>query len=265
MRQNAKPWHRCSFIPELRFRDRQISIKAWQNCKVSPRVVILNYYDLKSAGLIKKPDKVKSSLREDDIVILSCVGKDNDLDRLSVKDYFQTAQRLDAKAIITPDDYIYKIDHRYPAYQAHHFRRALERSETLLKLADGKFHVIGLVVGANEDQISLFINRFRERGVNDFACACGDMIKRSRIRQSLADIRIFIKHCVNSWKLLLGIDSRKMLLKLKPDAFSSGEWSFYACHNKIYRDGRKVKISRNDPKGWKLALYNLNKNYSLRW
>jgi hypothetical protein len=265
MHENEKPWHLCSFIPELRFRDRQISIRAWQNCKASPRVVILNYYDLKSVGLLKRPEKVKSSLGENDIIILSCVGKDNDLDELSVESYFETAQKLGVKAIITPDDYIYKIDSRYVAYQAHHFRRAIERSETLIKLAGDQFNIIGLIVGANEYQISLFVNRLKERGVTDFACACGDIIKRSRIKESLADIRASIKHCKKDWKLLLGIDSRKILLKLNPDAFSSGEWSFYACHNKIYRNGRKMKITRNDPKGWKLALHNLNKNYSLRW
>jgi len=265
MHQNAEPWHLCSFIPELRFRDRQVSLRAWQNCKSSPRVVILNYYDLKSAGLLKKPEKVKDSLGKNDIIILSCVGKDNNLDRLSVQNYFETAQKLDVKAIITPDDYIYKIDRRYPAYQAHHFRRALERSEILLKLAEGDFHIIALVIGANEDQISLFVDRLKERGVNDFACACGDPLKRGSIRESLADIGIFIKHCMNSWKLLLGTDSRRTLLKLNSDAFSSSGWSFYACHNKIYRGGRKMKITKDDPKGWKLALHNLNGNYSLRW
>ena len=264
MRQITKPWHLCSFIPELRFRDRQFSIKAWQNCKASPKVVILNYYDLKSVGLLKRPKKVKSSLGKNDVIILSCVGKDNNLDKLSVEDYFETARGLDAKAIITPDDYIYKIDRRYPAYQAHHFRRALERSEALLKLAEDKFHIIGLVVGANENQISLFADRLRERGVDDFACACGDMIKRGRMRESLADIGVFMRYCMNSWKLLLGTDSRQVLLRLKPDAFSSSEWPFYACHNKIYRDRRKMKITRNDPKGWELALHNLDKNYSLR-
>jgi hypothetical protein len=265
MHQNAKPWHLCSFIPELRFRDRQISIRAWQSYNTSPRVLILNYYDLKSVGLLKKPEKVKESLGTSDAVILSCIGKDNNLDKLSVQDYIETAQRLDAKAIITPDDYIYKIDRRYPTYQTHHFRRVLERSETLLKLAENKFQIIGLVVGANEVQISLFIKRLRERGVNDFACACGDMIKRSSIRESLIDIGVFIKHCKDCWKLLLGVDSRKILFKLNPNAFSSGEWSFYACHNIIYRNGRKMKAGKNDPKGWKLALHNLNMNYKVKW
>jgi hypothetical protein len=265
MHQNAMPWHHCSFIPELRFRDRDISIRAWQNYHTSPRVLILNYYDLKSAGLLKKPEKIKECLQKNDVVILSCVGKDNNLDRLSVQDYFETAERLNAKAIITPDDYIYKIDRRYPTYQTHCFRRALERSETLLKLAKNKYHVIGLVVGANEFQISLFINRLKERGVNDFACACGDIIKRGRIRESLTDIGIFIKYCKSSWKLLLGVDSRKILFKLNPNAFSSGEWSFYACHNIIYRNGRKMKAGKNDPKGWMLALHNLDMNYRVKW
>lgn len=265
MRQNKKPWHLCSFIPELRFRDQQIAVKAWQSHKASPKVVILNYYDLKSAGLLKKLEKVKRSLGENDVVILSCVGKDNDLDRLSVEGYFETAQKLDAKAIITPDDYIYKIDRCYPTYQTHHFRRALERSEILLKMTKDKFHVIGLVMGANEKQISLFISRLREKGVDDFACACGDMIKRGRIRESLMDIRVFMKYCKNGWKLLLGTDSRRILFRLKPNAFSSSEWSIYACHNKIYRDGKKKKITSNDPRGWKLALHNLSKNYSVRW
>jgi len=260
-----KPWHLCTFIPELRFRDRQISIKAWQSCTASPRVVIINYYDLKSVGLQKRPTKVRNSLGKDDVIILSCVGKDNDIDRLSVEDYFETALNLGAEALITPDDYIYKIDSPHPAYQTHHFRRALERSEALLELAKDEFSVIGLVIGANENQISLFADRLKERGVTDFACACGDMLKRGKRRESLADIALFIKYCTNGWKLLLGVESRRVLLKLKPDAFSSSAWSISAAHNRIYRNGRKMKSTKSYPHGWELAAYNLHKDYAIRW
>ena len=101
-----KPWRKCTFIPELRFRDQQISIKAWQNCDPSQRVVIINYFDLKNAGLQKRPEKVRSWLGKNDTIILSSVGRDHDIDKLSVEDYFETGRRLHAEAIITPDDYI---------------------------------------------------------------------------------------------------------------------------------------------------------------
>ncbi|MFB3890362.1 MAG: hypothetical protein ACE14S_12820 [Candidatus Bathyarchaeia archaeon] len=264
MSQNSKPWHLCSYIPEIRFRDYNVSVKAWQNCKVSPRVAILNYFDLKNSGLLRKPEKVRKSLDGSDALILSCVGKDIDLDKLKVEDYFATAKSIGVKAIITPDDFIYGLDNHYPAYQAHHFRRAVERSEALIRLADTQLDVIGLVISANEYQMSLFVERFIEKGIRDFACACGDNMNRVKRVEGLKDIHAFMKCCANDWKLLLGVDSRMILTRMPlPNAYSSSEWSYYACHNMIYRDGKKRKVMSCDPKGWRLGLHNLYKNYEM--
>lgn len=258
-----KPWHFAKFIPEIRFSDRKYSLKAWRNTRHLPRVLILNYLDLKKSGFLRKLTSVKKLLGKDSDIILSCVGEDRLLDKLSIEDYCKTAEALDAEAVISPDDYIYRIDFRYPTYQNYHFRRALERTETLIERAKDRFSIIGLVVWANKHHIHLYVERLKERGVEDFACACGDALKRGRRRESLADIKLFMKQCGDSWQLLLGIDSKAILLKLRPHAFSSSGWSFYATRDKIYRHGKRVKRSKMDPIDWQLALHNLEQNYEL--
>lgn len=255
-----KPWRHARFIPEIRLRDRKYSLEAWRNTRHSPRVLILNYLELK-AGFLRKLTSVRRLLGENSIIILSCVGKDRLLDKLKMEDYCRAAEVLDAKAVISPDDYIYGIDYRYPTYQNYHFGRVLERTETLIDEAKDRFSVIGLIVWANKHHIDLYVKRLKEHGVEDFACACGDALRRGRKKETLSDIRSFIKQCRSHWKLLLGIESRDILLKSRPSAFSSGAWSFYAAHDIIYRNSRRVKRSKMDPSGWQLALHNLERNY----
>lgn len=257
---NNKPWHSEKFIPEIRFRDRKYSLKAWRNVKRSSKVLILNYLDLK-AGFLRKLASIRKLVGKESVIILSCVGKDKSLDKLKMKDYCKAAEVLDAKAVISPDDYIYRIDYRYFTYQNHYFGRALERTEKLIDEAKDRFSVIGLVVWANKYHINLYVKRLKEYGIEDFACACGDALRRGHKKEALADIQLFMKNCGNNWKLLLGIDSRNLLLKLRPSAFSSSAWSFYAAHNIIYRNSRRVKRSKMDPSGWQLALHNLEQNY----
>jgi len=258
-----KPWHSTRFIPEIRFRDRKYSLEAWKNTKHFPRVLILNYLDLKKSGFLGKLKSVKKLLGEDSVILLSCVGEDRLLDNLRTEDYCKVAELLEAEAIISPDDYIYRIDFRYPTYQNHHFARALERTETLIEKTKDRFSIIGLVVWANKYHIHLYVERLKECGVEDFACACGDTLKRGCKRDALADIKLFMKHCGNNWQLLLGINSKVTLLKLRPHAFSSSGWSFDATRGIIYRNGKRVKRSRTDPVGWQLALHNLEQNYKL--
>jgi hypothetical protein len=255
-----KPWHSARFIPEIRLRDRRYSLEAWRSTRHSPRVLILNYLELK-AGFLRRLAPVRRLLGENSIIILSCVGKDRLLDKLKMEDYCRAAEVLDAKAVISPDDYIYRIDYRFPTYQNHHFGRALERTETLIDEAKDRFSVIGLVVWANRYHIDLYVKRLKERGVEDFACACGDALRRGRKKETFADISSFMRQCGGNWKLLLGIDSRNILSKLRPSAFSSGAWSFYAAHDIIYRNSRRVKRVKIDPSGWQLALHNLEQNY----
>lgn len=263
MRIRNRPWHLPRFIPEIRLRDFKYSLRAWKMSEHKPRVLILNYLDIKKAGFLGKLTSVKKLLGEDSVIILSCVGKDRSLDSLRIENYCKAAKTLDAKAVISPDDYIYKIDYRYRTYQNYHFGRSLERTESLIKKAKDDFSIIGLVVWANRYHIDLYIKRLEEYGIEDFACACGDALKRGRRKESLKDIRLFLKQCSDCWNLLLGMDSRAILLKLRPSAFSSSSWSFYATRNIIYRNGRRTKRSKMDPIGWQLALYNLEQNYKL--
>lgn len=257
------PWHSVRFIPEIRLRDEKYSVEAWKDSTHYPKVLILNYFDLKKYGSLRKLPLIKKQLGEDSIIILSCVGEDRFLDRLNIEDYYMTADLLQAKAIISPDDYIYKIDNRYATFQNHHFRRALERTEALIDRAQDRISIIGLVVWANRHHIRLYVDRLRKRGVEDFACACGDSLKRTSRRESLADIKQFLDECKHDWRILLGTDSNRSLQKLRPDAFSSSGWSFYASRGIIYRNGRRQKRSQREPTGSQLALHNLEQNYKL--
>lgn len=260
-RYTNMPWHSVRFIPEIRLRDDKYSIEAWKDSTHYPKVLILNYFELKKYASLGKLPRVKKRLGEDSIIILSCVGEDRFLDRLNIEDYCMTADMLDAKAVISPDDYIYRIDKQYATYQNHHFRRALERTEAIMEKAQNRFSIIGLVVWANRHHIRLYVDRLKKRGVEDFACACGDSLKRTSLRESLAEIKQFLDECEHSWRILLGIDSNRYLQKLRPDAFSSGGWSFYAARGMIYRNGRRQRRSHRDPTGSQLALHNLEENY----
>jgi hypothetical protein len=257
------PWHSQRFIPEIRLRDGRHSVEAWKESTHYPKVLILNYLELKKSGSLKKLPSIKKQLGEDSIIILSCVGEDRFLDRLNIEEYCMTADLLDAKAIVSPDDYIYRIDKQYAVYQNHHFRRALERTEAIMEKVQDRFSMIGLVVWANKYHIRLYVNRLKKCGVEDFACACGDSLKRTSARESLADIKQFLDECKHGWRILLGIDSNQYLQKLRPDAFSASSWSFYAARGMIYRNGRRQLRSQRDPTGPQLALYNLEQNYKL--
>lgn len=217
--------------------------------------MILNYLDLKKSGFLGDFASLKKHFRKDSIIILSCVGEDRLLDKMRIENYCRTAIALGAQAVISPDDYIYEVDHSYHTYQDHHFRRVLERTETLIEKAKDRFSIIGLVVWTNRYHIELYVKRLREHGVDDFAYACGDVLKRVSPEIGLSYVRRFMKHCIGGWKLLLGVDSREILLKLKPCAFSSSGWSFDATRGKVY-DNREI-----DP--FESAYHNLEQNFKL--
>nr|MDO8098896.1 hypothetical protein [Candidatus Njordarchaeota archaeon] len=241
-------WYRVPFIPELRLADR-VALPAWKKAPLSPKMVIVNYCELMKRGILCGPRLrgLARKLKDADALILSAVGRDELLDKLTTEQYHETAVQLGAKWVISPDDYVYDSDCKYPFYQDAHFSRAIERALRLLKLARGHYNVIGLAIGSCIFQLNELVATLEEHGVEEFALPCGDLLKQVGNRKRvIGDILAFVNH-LKSLKLrslLLGVDSPQVIALVKPDSFASSAWSFDAARGYSYTpEGKRVKGS----------------------
>ena len=239
-------WKVVGFIPELRLGDK-IALSAWKIAPLLHKSVIVNFCDLTARRLLQSSPlrRLERELKESEATIISTVGSDDLLDELVVTRIHDTALKLGADWVITPDDYVYDSDIRYPFYQDSHFSRALRRAIQLVTMARGQYGVIGLAIGSSTDQLQEFVRTLEEYGINDFAFACGDLLKQGKNpKRTIIEISNFVNHLRASKhsSLLLGIDSPRYLRLLAPDSWASSSWSIDAAHQRYYaNDGTKRK------------------------
>ena len=100
---------------------------------------------------------LRRQLGDLDALILMAVGRDELLDRLRVDEYHRMAIRMDANIVVSPDDYIYDSDGKYPFYQDSHFSRAITRALELVQLGRGHYDLVGLAVGSDQGQLREFV------------------------------------------------------------------------------------------------------------
>jgi hypothetical protein len=237
--------HPTQFIPELRLRDK-FSLSAFQKAPLSSRGVIVNFCELMQIGKAHlRIEMLRRALKGANPVILSAVGRDELLDELDVRQYHKAAVKLGAHWVISPDDYIYQADNGYSFFQTSHFSRALRRTFDLIKFARGEYRVVGLAIGSSVRQLQTFVRVVAELGVNTFAYPCGDLLKGARNPKSILNqIAEFVLYLRDSKyrSLLVGIDSLRLVNKLRPDMWASAKWSFDASHGLYYsKDGRPVR------------------------
>ncbi|MEM3065303.1 MAG: hypothetical protein QW177_08015 [Candidatus Nitrosotenuis sp.] len=266
-----KIWHRTKFIPEIRFGNKKI-IEAFRLFEPKHKSVIVNYFDLKNRGYFepKKAKNLREELGFPDAVILSSVGTDRSLDKLSVDEYHKAALMIKADAVTTIDDYIYLIDNEYPQFQLRNFVRAKSRTRKLLELSNGSYTVFGLVIGKDTNQIQDYMKFLANCGINDFVFPCGDLLKNNSPDLKLIKTFLALAKDLGRWNLLLGINSIKILSKLEFDCYSTNQWYFDAVHNRVYKnqkivDARKINIDSkylSTDTDTTLSLHNLNECHS---
>lgn len=231
----ARAWHKARYIPELRQGTNGSRVlRAFEKCDVSPKVAVLNYFDL-PRWLLRRPEKcaeLREKTKNFDGVILSCVGRDNDLDRYSVEHYDAVARAIKADAVTTPDEYIYGDDDVHRTFQARNFLRAKSRSAALLKIPGKAYSVIGLAVGRDARQVDSYMDFLARRGVDDWAFPCGDYLKGAPA--TVPVISHFVRRVreEGSWAVLLGVSSKNRLLGYRPPAFSNLAPSYDPAHDR---------------------------------
>jgi len=239
-------WRSFGFIPELRLGDK-VALSAWKKAPLKHKPVIVNFCDLMTRRLLRNSSlrTLKRELKDSESLILSAVGADELLDELAVERIHDTALRLDADWVISPDDYIYEADTDYPFYQDSHFSRSIGRAIRLITMARDQYGITGLAIGSCSDQLQAFVKTLEDYGIKDFAYACGDLFKQGKNpRRTILEIREFVNYLrsFNHSSLLLGIDSPKNLRLLTPDGWACSAWSIEASHRRYYaNDGTKRK------------------------
>ena len=242
-------WHNYGFVPELRLGDR-VALNAWKKVPLSAKAVIVNFCDLTTRGTFRRSrlPKLKRELAEAKTLVVSCIGPDELLDHISVEKLHETAIRLDADWVVTPDDYVYEADGGYPFYQDSHFSRSILRALQLFRMSRGRYGIIALAIGSSPSQLQEFVTTMEEQGINDFAFACGDLLKQGgNLKRTTREIRGFIDNlkAAKHSCLLLGIDSPRFLRMLAPDSWTSSAWSIDASHWRYYaKDGTPRKSKR---------------------
>lgn len=231
----ARAWHMARYIPELRLGTNiPCVLRAFERCDMSPKVAVLNYFDL-PRRLLRRPEKcaeLREMTRSFDGTILSCVGRDNDLDRYSVEHFDAVARAIRADAVTTPDEYIYTDDNAYRTFQTRNFLRAKSRAAELAKIPDKTYSVIGLAIGKDAGQIDSYMDFLARRGIDDWAFPCGDYLKGSPA--AVPVISHFVRRIREEgrWAVLLGVSSRDRLLGYRPPAFSNLAPSYDPAHDR---------------------------------
>lgn len=254
IKQNAQ-WHFCDFIAEVPLGSRNTR-SAFQMFEPNFKVAIVNYFDIKHRGYFSKNKDIHEELGFPDALILSGVGNDHELEKISIEEYHKDALKIKADAVTTVDDYIYTYDNNYPNFQLRNFARIKSRTKTLMELSKNNYSVLGLTVGKNSEQIQNIMKFFADCEIRDFVFPCGDFLKNNK-NPNLKLIKTFLTMTkdLEGWNLLLGADSPKILSKLEFNCFASSQWSFDAHHNRIYKNKKIVK-SNLIPKNQDIPIQN---------
>ena len=225
----AEPWHPARFIPEVRLGSKA-ALEALRLHSATPKAVILNYVHLPMH--VPVPDlarRIRSRLGWVDSLLLSSVGPDRYLNRLSIRRYDEVAREIGAVAVVSPDDYIYECDDPHEAYQAGSLVRARKRALDLLDMPGRPYSVIGLAAGMTEGEIRGSLKFLRKYGARCCAFPCGDYLKGGRKK---ALIRSFTRQAreLEMQSLLLGVACPDLLRQINPSWFSNSK----ACFGPAY-------------------------------
>ena len=250
------PWYFCDFIAEIPLGSKNTR-RAFQMFEPDFKVAIINYFDAKNRGYFNKNKDVREELGYPDALILSGIGNDHDLEKVTAEEYHEAALKIKADAVTTIDDYVYSNDNDFPNFQLRNLTRIRSRTKTLIDLSENKYSILGLVVGKNIDQIQNIMKFFASCQISDFVFPCGDYLKNN-CNPNLKLIETFLNMTkdLEGWNLLLGVDSPKILSKLKFNCFASTQWSFDAHHNRIYKNKKIVK-SNSIPKNSDISIQNI--------
>ena len=228
-----KPWQKAKYIPEVRI-DNAVSLRAFGMYDPGNKVAVLNYFDLKASRFDspKKGPELRRKMGSDVRLILSCTGADKSLDSFSVKECDAAARAIGADAVTTPEDYMYDCDNPYPEFQQRSFLRAKSRTSDLVRISDRPYPLIGLVVGQDRVQQNNYMDFLARHGINDLAFPCSDYLKGGHLDTDLIDN--FVQRCrmTGNWAVLLGIYSKRLLLRYRPPSFSNSAPCFDHAHDR---------------------------------
>lgn len=244
----STPWYQSPFIPQIRL-DKLKILEAFRDFNVNPKVAIVNYHDLKKHGFLSdsKLKKFKDIIGPLDALILNSIGKDRNLDEIVVEDYHYTALAIGARAVLTIDDYIYSCDNEFSNFQMGNFGRAMNRAQQLVDLAQNDYSIIGLVFGKDENWMRIHMDFLISLGIQDFAFSAGDLWKNN-IKYPIDHIKNFLTTVkdMGYWNILIGFDTKRELLKYRPNSFSSTQWQFDASIYTITKNGKRFPAKYKD-------------------
>ena len=128
--------------------------------------------------------------------------------------------------------YIYDCDNAHPEFQQRNFLRAKSRTSDFLRILDRTYALIGLVVGQDMVQQNNYMEFLARQGINDLAFPCSDYLKGGHLDTDLIDN--FVRRCrmTGNWAILLGICSKRLLLRYRPPAFSNSAPCFEHAHDR---------------------------------
>ena len=271
-----KPWHQVGFIPQIKFHNTKL-LEAFRKYDVSPKVAMVNYHDLVEHDFLSdsKLKKMHELIGPVDALIMNSIGRDRQLDRMTVEDYHYVILEIGAKAAFTIDDYIYAYDNKFPNYQMGNFGRAIRRTKQLVDLAQNDYSIIGLVFGKDENWMQIHVDSLTELGIHDFAFSSGDLWKGNS-RDKHKQIKSFLTttNDVGGWNMLVGFDTERELLNLKPQSFSSMQWIFDGSTYMVTKNGKRIPAKYKNvrlhdgsytlqDRRLQLALHNLIENYHI--
>ena len=232
----SRPWHGARYIPEIRIGD-ATPLQAFKMCEPSTKAAVVSYPDIEKSlpSNLKKVQELRRMIGPRGCLILSCTGADRALDRFSVEKYDAVARAIGADAVTTPDDYIYDCDNAYPEFQYRNLLRAKSRTSDLFRIQDRPYSLIGLAVGQDRTQQNNYMDFLARLGISDLAFPCGDYLKGGRPDTDLVDN--FVRRCreYGNWAVLLGISSKRLLLRYGPPSFSNSTPCFAHAHHRSAR------------------------------
>ena len=128
--QHNSPWHFCDFIAEVPLGSKNTR-SAFQMYDPDFKVVIINYFDAKNRGYFNKNKDVREELGYPDALILSGIGNDDDLEKISIQEYHEAALKIKADAVTTVDDYVYSNDDDFPNFQLRNLVRIRSQNKNI--------------------------------------------------------------------------------------------------------------------------------------
>lgn len=228
-----KPWQRATYIPEILLDD-ATSLRAFQQYHPDNKVAVVNYFGLKESRFSspKKGPELRQKIGSDTRLILSCTGADRNLDQFSVKEYDVIARAVKADAVTTAEDFVYDCDDPHPEFQRGNFLRAKSRTSDLLRISNRPYDIIGLVSGQDMTQQDNYMDFLARKGIRDMAFPCSDYLKGGRPDADLIDNFVRRYRTTGNWAVLLGIHSKRLLLRYRPPSFSNSAPCFEHAHDR---------------------------------